>query len=109
MVLHNVFSVGIGGEGVVKSLLDALEHPQWQLVLQRLAKVGSNFEESFLRFKLLNFLLCPLPLAPLLLVEVLWLLVVDELLQQLLVVLLEEVKKVALSLLRNVFSTLGVY
>merc|ERR1719295_1014841 len=108
MVLHNVFSVGIGGEGVVKPFLDALEHPQWQLVLQRLAKVGSNFEESFLWFKLLIFHLRPLPLAPLLLVEVLWFLVVDELLKQLLVVLLEEVKKVALALLRNVFSTFGV-
>merc|ERR1719295_1497546 len=107
MVFHNIFSVGIGGEGVVKSLLNALEHPQWQLVLQRLAKIGSNFEESFLWFKLI-FLLRPLPLAPLLLVEVLWLLIVDELLKQLLVVLLEEVKKVALSLLRNVFSTLRV-
>merc|ERR1719430_2252226 len=83
----------------MKYLLNALKHPQWQLVLQSLTKVGSNFEE---------ILLWSLPLAALFLVEILGLLIVDELLKQLLIVLLEEVKKVALALLRNIFSTLRV-
>ena len=92
------------------------------MLWEYLSKVGPNLEESLLWFKLLILHLSSLPLAPLLLVEVLRLLVVDELLQQLLIVwmdfaeqdylwlctLLEEVKKVALALLRNILSTLRV-
>ena len=53
---------------------------------KHLTEVGSDFEESLLWLKLLTLHLCSLPLAPLLLVEVLRLLVVDELLKQFLIV-----------------------
>ena len=58
-----------------------------QKLCKYLTEVGSDFEESLLWFKL--FALCllrSLPLVPLLLVEVLRLLIVDELLKQLLIV-----------------------
>ena len=56
------------------------------MLLKNLTKVGSNFEESLLWFKLLTLHLCSLPLAALFLVEILGLLIVDELLKQLLIV-----------------------
>ena len=57
-----------------------------QKLCKYLTEVGSDFEESLLWFKLLTLHLCSLPLVPLLLVEVLGLLIVDELLKQLLIV-----------------------
>ena len=56
-------------------------------LLENLTQVGSDFEESLLWFKLFALrLLRSFPLVPLLLVEVLRLLIVDELLKQLLIV-----------------------
>ena len=58
-----------------------------QKLCKYLTEVGSDFEESLLWFKLLALhLSSSFPLVPLLLVEVLGLLIVDELLKQLLIV-----------------------
>lgn len=141
-VLGNIFSVGIGGEGLVKSLLNALKHPQWQLVLQSLSQEWIRLhkkdafkepDEGWIQFwgkpplvqtphtpPLLSSSCCAFPCwntwaphcwwtaqaTPHCLTRVCF-----EFTRALFLfesTLLEEVKKVALALLRNIFSTLRV-